>query len=198
MTDTLIIEATGFLVALIAVVAPIVRLNVNIARLNATLQAFEGNLNNHESTGGIMNIYIDESGSINRNLPAKKDFVIALVHPLDKDRLKTVHKRFVSTNFLRLQELDQSADGGKMFLNGDFRELKGSQFDPEMKHKFVDFFTRKKHFELFYIHIHNDRLNERYCSNTARAFNYALKLSLQFFIKWGYLPNEDCFLQIDE
>lgn len=49
MTNTLIVEATGFLVALIAVVAPIVRLNVNIARLNATLQAFEGNLNNHES-----------------------------------------------------------------------------------------------------------------------------------------------------
>ena len=49
MTDTIFIEAVGLIGALIAVVAPIVRLNVNIARLNATLQAFEGNLNNHES-----------------------------------------------------------------------------------------------------------------------------------------------------
>jgi uncharacterized membrane-anchored protein YhcB (DUF1043 family) len=37
MTDTLIIEALGFLVGLVAVVAPIVRLNSNIATLNVTL-----------------------------------------------------------------------------------------------------------------------------------------------------------------
>lgn len=32
--------------------------------------------------------------------------------------------------------------GGKMFQNNDFHELKGSQFDREMKQKFVDFFCR--------------------------------------------------------
>lgn len=33
MTDTMIIEAVGFVVAMIAVIAPIVRLNSNIAGL---------------------------------------------------------------------------------------------------------------------------------------------------------------------
>lgn len=43
MTDAIMIEAIGLVVALIAVVSPIVKLNVNIARLNATLQSMEAN-----------------------------------------------------------------------------------------------------------------------------------------------------------
>lgn len=44
----------------------------------------------------------------------------------------------MSSNFTRLQELDQPKlnakgevirDGGKMFADGKFKELKGSQFD---------------------------------------------------------------------
>lgn len=48
MTDTLIIEAAGFLVAVIAIVAPIVKLNVNIAKLNATLEAMRGDFDQHD------------------------------------------------------------------------------------------------------------------------------------------------------
>ena len=45
-----------------------------------------------------MNLYIDESGSINNHTPNNKYFVIALIYPTDKDRLKRTYKRFVSSN----------------------------------------------------------------------------------------------------
>lgn len=48
MTDTLIVEASGFLVALVAVVAPIVRLNSNIATLNATLAEMRKDYESHD------------------------------------------------------------------------------------------------------------------------------------------------------
>ncbi len=43
MSDTIIVEIVGFVVAMIAVVTPIVKLNVNIAKLNATLVLMESN-----------------------------------------------------------------------------------------------------------------------------------------------------------
>lgn len=97
-----------------------------------------------------MNLYIDESGSINNHTSNNKYFVIALIYPTDKDRLKRTYKRFVSSNHDNLLALDQDKPhpvtgkiikkGGKMFQNGNFHELKGSQFDRKMKQQFVDFF----------------------------------------------------------
>lgn len=156
--------------------------------------------------GQDMNIYIDESGSINNRAPHSKYFVIALLCVKNRESLKRSYKRFVSSNFDILLKLDQrkSSPGdkrpskGKMFSDGKFRELKGSQFDREMKIKFVEFFSRKPVFELFYIKIVNKRLTDLFCENTARVFNYALRLALDFFIRNGYLPDEDCCLQLDE
>lgn len=155
-----------------------------------------------------MNIYIDESGSINNHSPNNKHFVIALIHATNKDAVKRAYKRFVSSNHSRLQELDQDKyhpetgallkEGGKMFSNGTFRELKGSQFNKEMKQNFVEFFSRKQTFELYLIKISNTKLTDDFCKNTARVFNYCLKLALEFFIRKNYLPNEDCSLQLDE
>lgn len=88
--------------------------------------------------------------------------------------------------------------GGKMFQNGHFHELKGSQFDKEMKQKFVDFFCQKPSFEIYYIKVSNHLLTNQFCENTARVFNYTLKLALEFLIRKTFLPNEDCFLQLDE
>lgn len=48
MTDTMIIEAVGFLVALIAIVAPIVRLNSNIAKLTAMLENMSDDITKHD------------------------------------------------------------------------------------------------------------------------------------------------------
>ena len=95
-----------------------------------------------------MIIYIDESGSINNHMPNNRYFIIALVRAINKESLKKAYKRFVSSNFDRLLELDQDKlhprtgkvikEGGKMFKDGKFRELKGSQFDREMKQKFIE------------------------------------------------------------
>ena len=155
-----------------------------------------------------MIIYIDESGSINNHMTGNDYFIIALVRVLDKDGLKKSYKRFVSSNYNRLLALDKDKihpkngniikNGGKMFKNGKFWELKGSQFDKDMKLRFINFFSRKQSFELYYIKISNKKLTDQFCENTARVFNYTLKLPLEFFISKNYLPNENCSLQLDE
>lgn len=99
-----------------------------------------------------MTFYIDESGSINNHLSHNKYFVIALVRVLNKKSLKRSYKRFVSSNYDRLLELDKDKyhpktgklikEGGKMFSNETFKELKGSQFDKEMKKLNQDFFSK--------------------------------------------------------
>ena len=138
---------------------------------------------------------MDESGSINNKLKKNHDFIVALIVPTDKNKLKLVYKRFVSKNFERLKTLDVDH---KMFVNDKFRELKGSMFDYEMKQKFVQFFSKKKHFELFYIRIKNCQLSDSFCENTARSFNYALRLALQYFISKDYLLQGNYTLQLDE
>lgn len=142
-----------------------------------------------------MNIYIDESGSINNNLSPNHDFIITLVIPTDKKKLDRAYKRFVSSNIDSLKQLDKNK---KMFLNGKFHELKGSQFDKPMKQKFVHFFCQKKYFEIYFIHVKNHCLTDVFCQNTARAFNYVIRLAFQFFITNGLLPQENFHLQLDE
>lgn len=153
-----------------------------------------------------MNIYIDESGSINNKI-GKKPFVIALLHVLDFKQLNKLYKRFVSSNFNTLKELDKdyinsrgvlTKLGNQMFNNGKFCEIKGSQFDTKMKQKFTDFFTKHKYFELFFIKINTELLSDNICKNTARAFNYTLKLGLSYFISHKLLCDEDCTIQLDE
>lgn len=155
-----------------------------------------------------MNIYIDESGSINNHSLNNKYFVIAMIHVIDKNGLNRAYKRFISSNFSRLQQLDKEKvddktgkilkPGDKMFNNGTFKELKGSHFDREMKLKFCEFFSRNHYFDIYYIKISNNKLSDAFCNNTARVFNYTIRLSLSYFIKNGLLPNEDCHLQLDE
>lgn len=155
-----------------------------------------------------MNIYVDESGSINNHIPDNNFFIIALVHTISKDSLKRAYKRFVSSNHDRLRELDQDKihpktgkvikSGGKMFSGNKFKELKGSQFDRDMKLKFLQFFSQKPTFEVYYIKIANKKLTDHFCENTARVFNYTVRLALGYFIQQGFLPDEDCSLQLDE
>lgn len=155
-----------------------------------------------------MNIYIDESGSINNHSHKNKYFVIALVHVTNKDGLRKAYKRFISSNLEALKSLDQGKvhpvtsevlkPGNRMFNNDKFVELKGSQFDKSMKLKFIDFFSKKPHFELYLIKVSNGRLSDDFCKNTARVFNYTIRLALEYYISNGYLPSEYCNLQLDE
>ena len=153
-----------------------------------------------------MNIYADESGSINNKL-GSKPFIIALIHVLDFKKLNTVFRRFISSNFASLKELDKdfyNAEGkltkkGNLMFHGDkFNEIKGSQLNQEMKIKFVNYLVKNKYFELYYIKINNDLLTDKICENTARAFNYSIKLALSFFLEHNLLADEDCLLQLDE
>ena len=155
-----------------------------------------------------MHLYIDESGSVNNhNASHCPYFVIALIHVKDHKKTQRAYKRFVSSNMERLRELDKDRidpkgriikTGGKMFTNGKFSELKGSMFDADMKREFLSFFAEKQHFDVYFIKIANAKLSDKFCSNTARVFNYPLRLALGYYIKRGSLPNEECFLQLDE
>lgn len=155
-----------------------------------------------------MNIYVDESGSICRYSHTESYFVVSMIHVNDPQALEKAYKRFISSNYDKLWELDcdkvDSASGkiikrgGKMFQHGKFKELKGAQFDRDMKHIFVDYFSRKHHFDVFYIVMNNHKLPQRFFDNISHTFNYAMKSALQFFIQNGDLPDEDCLLQLDE
>lgn len=155
-----------------------------------------------------MNIYIDESGTINNKSNQHKYFVIALIRVTNKVALKKAFKRFISSNLEELKSLDTDKTdeltgkilkpGNKMFNDGKFVELKGSQFSPSMKMKFVEFFSRLPYFEIFFIRVNNQRLSDTFCSNTARVFNYTIRLALEYYILNGFLPNENCCLQLDE
>lgn len=142
-----------------------------------------------------MNIYIDESGSINNTFKENKDFVITLIVPIDKKQLERTYKRFVSGNHNDLKKLDRN---NKMFFNNKFNELKGSQFDKIMKQKFVKFFSKKKNFEIYYIRIKNSQLSDNFCKNTSRLFNYIMRLALQYLITNNFLNQEYFNLQLDE
>lgn len=142
-----------------------------------------------------MNIYIDESGSINNTFKRNMDFIITLIVPTDKRKLEITYKRFVSKYYDDLKILDKE---NKMFLNEKFYELKGSQLDKLMKQKFVEFFSKKKHFEIYYIRIKNCQLSNDFCKNTARTFNYVIRLALQYLITNNFLKQEDFVLQLDE
>ena len=94
-----------------------------------------------------MNLYIDESGSINTS--NKKEFIISVIIPKDIDKLKRAYKRFVSKNLVRLKELDKD---NKMFRkDGTFLELKGSCFDRDMKLEFLEYFFLFILFKVRYI-----------------------------------------------
>ena len=82
-----------------------------------------------------MNIYIDESGSVNtKNV---FPFVIGTVIPTDVQKLKKVYKRFVSKYYEDLKKLDKD---NKMFRkDGSFLELKGACFDKDMKLNFLNY-----------------------------------------------------------
>lgn len=154
-----------------------------------------------------MNIYGDESGSINNSNKRDKYFVITLVKVDDKKPLLRAYKRFVSGNLNELKELDKPKysskgkllrDGGKMFdSNGHFIELKGSQFDRNMKKKFISSFYHVLGYELYFIKYNNSFLQNGLCSDISTAFNYPFRLAIEYFYKKGFFVDEPCHIQLD-
>ena len=141
-----------------------------------------------------MNLYIDESGSINSK--NDKKFIIAILMPTNPERLKRVYKRFVSKNMNRLKALDKD---NKMFRkDGSFLELKGSCFDRPMKLDFLKYFCRNNLFKVRYIILNNNEIEERLTRNKARTFNYLMKMFLINSIHKKVITDGELFLHIDE
>lgn len=142
-------------------------------------------------------IYIDESGSMTAQYADNNPyFVVALVRCKDASVAKKLHKRFVKKHMAELQRADRE---GRMFKDGKFKELKGAMFTPQLKRDFMSFFCRENgNIEVFYILIRNDRISGPLYDNTARAFNYTLKLALHTLIRRGLLPDDSYSIQLDE
>lgn len=141
-------------------------------------------------------LFIDESGTMTVNYcNIHPYFVVAIVRAKDPDRIKRVFKRFVKKHLANLKSTDRR---GCMFNDDGFIELKGNCLTPELKRKFMNFFCQNELFEVFFIVADNHRATDNLYSNTARAFNYFIRLSLEFFIKHGYMQNSGICLQLDE
>lgn len=81
---------------------------------------------------------------------------------------------------------------------GKFIELKGSSMDRNMKLEFIKFFCQNNLFEVRYIILDNNLLDERFIRNKARTFNYLIKIFLINSIKKKYITDKEIYLQIDE
>lgn len=143
--------------------------------------------------------YIDESGSMTKkdiNYYKNKYFVICLIMPKNKDRLRRAFKRFISSNFDDLKKMDKCR---KMFYDsGNFKELKGACLTADMKRKFIDFFCQNNLFEIYYIVSDNNKVKDYFYNNTARSFNYLIKLCIEHFTKIKKIPVNENYLFIDE
>lgn len=141
-------------------------------------------------------IYIDESGSMTvRYTRLWPYFVIALIRGQDPRKLRTLHSRFIRTHKKALMASDTE---NKMFQGERFLELKGSALTPDLKREFVSYFCRPGTMEIYYIVLDNAEIKAQTYDNTARAFNYVLKLALEHFIRSGALPDGPYLLQLDE
>lgn len=152
-----------------------------------------------------MVFFIDESGSIDNK--SNNDFIICIVQPLKSRRLKTLKRRFVSKNLDRLKELDnlynqrhannKSNSKGMFREDGTFKELKGSRLDADMKAKFVKAICETGTLQIHYIRLHNKKLTNGFTENTARTFNYCIKIWLSSAL--GKLAfDSNVVLNIDE
>lgn len=141
-------------------------------------------------------LYIDESGTMTvSHSKTHPFFIISVVRAKNADKLKRVYKRFVSAHRNELKKADTR---NLMFKGSDFIELKGSCFTPKLKKDFVNFFCKNEYFEVFYIVVDNSRIQPKFYENTARAFNYLIRLALEYFIEHGYISGDEVMLQLDE
>ena len=145
----------------------------------------------------MINLYIDESGSLTTNCDEYKQpfFIISIIRVKDDKILKRNLKRFISGNLKILKKLEKA---DKMFINGKFIELKGSALNGALKKNFVEEITKENPFEIFYIKVYNNHVNKVFLQNKARAFNFLLKLFFEHNLRNKNFLDDEYFLQIDE
>ena len=139
-------------------------------------------------------LFIDESGSMTCEYAFSYPyFVICIIRSINKDKLKTIFKRYVSKKLSSWIENDS-----ELIKNGKFKELKGSKLSYLEKIDFASFITENNYFEVYYIVVINNKITKRLYENKARAFNYLLEETLNYCFKNNLLPFDDYFIQIDE
>lgn len=144
----------------------------------------------------MQHLYIDESGSMTSQYTKSWPyFIISIIRVDSPDKLRRLHKRFCTKHMEELRRIDSDQ---RMFKNGDFQELKGSSFTPDLKREFVSYFGRRGTIDIYYIVIDNRKVSGGLYANTARAFNYVLKLALEYFIRNSILPDDKYIIQLDE
>ena len=82
--------------------------------------------------------------------------------------------------------------------NGKFKELKGSCLNSTFKRKFIDYFCRNDLFEIYYIYCDNRKVKGFFYENTSRAFNYLLKIGIEYYTKKKYITKANNYFFIDE
>ncbi len=145
----------------------------------------------------MLQIFIDESGSMTHktNIENNKYFIITLILVEDHEKLKRIYKRFVKKNLVELKKIDTD---NKMFEGDKFIELKGSAFTPEMKRDFINFFCKNNNFKILYIQIENSKASQNLYKNKARAFNYIIKLAMEYLYNRKILNDRNLVFSIDE
>ena len=147
----------------------------------------------------INTFYVDESGSMTKkglNSIRCRYFIICIVLTKDNKKLKHIYDRFVTSNMKQLKKEDWYHN--MFYKNGKFKELKGTQMSVEMKKKFIRYFCRNDILSVFYICVSNENVADYFYGNTARAFNYLIRLSIEHNTSNGLISNDMNFLYIDE
>lgn len=145
-----------------------------------------------------MNIYIDESGSMTKIIRDTGDsyFIIAMLIVENPKKLKRAYKRYVSKNIETFKELPK---GSRMFNEDKFAELKGSALNPQMKEEFIDYFCKNDIFKIMKIKLKNNDVKEIFYRNKARAFNYIIKLAMEYLYNHHTdLVDREWVINIDE
>lgn len=122
-------------------------------------------------------------------------FIIAIVTAPNKERAKRAVKRFVSKN---IDTLKSSDSAHKMFLDGNFHELKGSCMSGNLQAGFIEYICQRDTVKVFLAQVKNRQIRYGLYKNTARAFNYILGQTLANLFESGLLPKDDYMLHIDE
>lgn len=123
-------------------------------------------------------------------------FIICMVLTKDSKRLKRVYNRFVTSNLMELKRDDKY--NSMFYKSGRFKELKGAYMSNHMKKKFINYFCQKELLSVFYICVSNENIERYFYSNTARAFNYLIRLSIEFNTNNGNIDKNLNYLYIDE
>ena len=147
----------------------------------------------------INTFYVDESGSMTKKglkYLSNQYFVICVVHVKQEKTLKRAYKRFISSNINLLKKEDKHH---KMFYRtGKFKELKGAFMSANLKRRFIEFFCKFNYLEIYYICCSNQMADNYFYSNKARAFNYLIRLCLEYNSINNNLKKDYNYLHIDE